>query len=67
MLRCVGFNYDIGNTSFSAGAFSMKFFQDFNGNIQPEASEGQQIHRNYIYTYIYAYIYILVYMWRNLV
>ena len=29
----VGFSYDYGNTSFSAGAFSMKFFQDFNGKI----------------------------------
>ena len=29
----VGFSYDYGNTRFSAGAFSMKFFQDFNGKI----------------------------------
>ena len=29
----VSFSYDYGNTSFSAGAFSMKFFQDFNGKI----------------------------------
>ena len=29
----VGVSYDSGNTRFSAGAFSMKFFQDFNGKI----------------------------------
>ena len=29
----VGFRYDYGNTRFSAGAFSMKFFQSFNGKI----------------------------------
>ena len=29
----VGFSYDYGNTRFAAGAFSMKFFQDFNVKI----------------------------------
>ena len=29
----VGFSYDYGKTRFSAGAFSMKFFINFNGKI----------------------------------
>ena len=29
----IGFSNDSGNTRFSAGAFSMKFFQDCNGKI----------------------------------
>ena len=29
----IGFRYDSGNTGFSAGAFSMNGFEDFNGKI----------------------------------